>query len=204
MGRCVLPELFDDWDGAAVTEETVAPPSPSATSFSHTIRDLTNETNYAVRVIAVNDQGRSQPSNEHFRRPQEKHLNITGNSFDGDIVTMQYQRNLDTSTVPNANRVRVMVNGGMRDFELVSISERNVMLTLQSAVSAAENVLVRYFAPSELGGNGFTDAGLNILIVYVFGLSWASIPGSRRQSHIPPTTQYPGYDKVAANGNNRH
>ena len=140
-------------DANAVSEEMV---NPSASSF-HTVDGLSNGTNYTVRVIAVNIQGESIPSNEHFGRPQSDWLRVRNNFVDGDTITLTYERNLDANSVPDPARFWVAVNGGLREVNSVSVSGRNVVLTLDSAVKSADKVEVNYFAPSEASVKGIQD-----------------------------------------------
>ena len=142
-------------DVNAVTEERVDPLSVAPT---HVIQGLNNGTNYSFQVIAVNGQGASLPSNEHFGRPHAEQLRISRNSVDGDTITLEYERDLDANSVPDADRFRAEVNGGPREITSVSVSGRNVVLTLESAVNSADEVRVLYFAPSEVDVKGVQDA----------------------------------------------
>ena len=140
-------------DANAVSEVRVNPPARSL----HTINGLTNGADYTVRVMAVNAQGESPPSNEHFGRPQNDWLRLRNNFVDGNTITLRYDRDLDANSVPDPDRFWVGVNGGLREVSSVSVSGRNVVLTLESPVNAADKVVVNYFAPSEADVNGIQD-----------------------------------------------
>ena len=77
--------------------------------------------------------------------------------MDGDTITLRYDRDLDTNSVPDPARFWVAVNGGLREVNSVSVSGRNVVLTLESAVNSADKVEVNYFAPSEASVKGIQD-----------------------------------------------
>ena len=130
--------------------------NPPARSL-YTINGLSNGANYTVRVIAVNTQGASIPSNEHFGRPQKEWLEITRNTVDRNTITLRYQRELDANFVPDPDRFWVGVNGGLRAVTSTSVSGRNVILTLESEVNSADEVVVNYYAPSEVGVKGIQD-----------------------------------------------
>ena len=143
-------------DVDAVMEQRVDPFSEVPIQV---VNGLRNGTNYTFRVSAVNAQGESLPSNEHFGRPQKERLHVSRNSVNGDTITLEYERNLDTTSLPDPDRFRATVNGGLRDITSVSVSGRNVILTMDSAVTSADEVQVVYFSPSDVGVNGIQDTG---------------------------------------------
>ena len=138
----------DAWsDQTAVSETEVDPPSSVHSFPGHAIYGLTNEVVYDLRVISVNAHGESPPSNEHFGMPQENGLKAVRKTVNGDVVTLTYNHALDTTSVPDKGRFIVLANGGLRPIDSVAISGRNVNLTLESGVNAADRVTVRYIVP---------------------------------------------------------
>ena len=138
----------DAWsDQNAVSEVSVNPPSSIHSFPGHLINGLTNEAIYDLRAIAVNAHGESPPSNEHFGMPQKNGLKAVRKTVNGDVVTLTYNHELDTTSVPDIERFIVLANGGLRPVDSVAISGRNVNLTLVSGVNAADRVVVNYIVP---------------------------------------------------------
>ncbi len=138
----------ESWsDQNAVSEVAVNPPSSIHSFPGHLISGLTNESIYDLRVIAVNAHGESPPSNEHFGMPQKNGLKAVRKTVNGDVVTLTYNHALDTTSVPDKGRFIVLANSGLRPIGSVDISGRNVNLTLESGVNAADRVTVRYIVP---------------------------------------------------------
>ena len=79
------------------------------------------------------------------------------NTVNGDTITLRYERDLDADSVPEPDWFWVGVNGGLRAANSVSVSGRNVVLTLESAVNSADKVVVNYFAPSDADVKGIQD-----------------------------------------------
>ena len=112
-----------------------------------TISGLTTGTLYTVRVIATNAVGDSQPSAELATRPKEAEVRVTESVVNGRTLTLRYDRNMDSGSVPATSSFVVLVNGGIRAVNSVSISGKEVRLTLSSAVSAADEVTWLYEEP---------------------------------------------------------
>ncbi len=79
---------------------------------------------------------------------------LSGAVVDGTSLTITYDENLDTGSVPAAGDFTVTVAGSERTVSTVEVSEATVTLTLASAVRAAETVTVSYTA----GTNPVQDA----------------------------------------------
>lgn len=81
-----------------------------------------NMTVYAVRIIAVNGEGDSPPSDIHFGMPQPHTPELTESTVNADTLTMTYDTNLDTNSPPSKDHFWVSVNGGLRTITGISIS----------------------------------------------------------------------------------
>ena len=128
-------EAGDRWtDGAAVSE--MPEDSRNALAGRATIRGVTRGTLYTVRVIATNAVGDSQPSAEMATRPKGAFVRVTESAVNGATLTLRYDRNMDSGSVPATGSFVVIVSGGIRTVDSVSISGMEVRLTLSSAVSA--------------------------------------------------------------------
>ena len=139
-------EAGDSWtDAAAVSEMPEDSRNPLAGRA--TISGLTRGTLYTVRVIATNAVGDSQPSAEMATRPKGAFVRVTESVVNGATLTLRYNRNMDPGSVPATSSFVVLVNGGIRAVDSVSISGMEVRLTLSSAVSAADEVTWLYEEP---------------------------------------------------------
>ena len=78
-------------------------------------------------------------------------------AVNGAALTITYNENLDTGSVPAAGDFTVTVDGSERTVSMVEVSAATVTLTLASAVFAAETVTVSYAA----GANPVQDTSGN-------------------------------------------
>ena len=146
--RVEWKEAGDSWgDPDAVSEIHSAGSENLNVEF---ITGLTEGVDYAVRIIAINDIGAGSASEEYPGRPQVQTPEIAGASVDGDTLALKFDRMLDRSSVPEADAFEVLVNGGLRFVSAVSIQDDAVRLSLSPAVSAADEVQVRYLPPTDL------------------------------------------------------
>ena len=163
----------ESWSNPDATEEmTVPPPGGGLTEVYHLITGLRSYTHYAIRVIAVNGMGDSEPSAEHFGMPQENSLHITDTMVNGNQLTITYERTLDDSSVPSRESFWVLVNGAPRNVTDASISGRSVILTLEEpvkrAIRATDVVEFRYVTPPS-GAPAVKDAAGNYAPSCEFG-----------------------------------
>ena len=100
-----------------------------------------------MRIIATNAVGDGQPSAETATRPKGAWARVTGSVVNGRMLTLRYDRDMDSGSVPATSSFVVIVNGGIRAVDSVSISGKEVRLTLSSAVSAADEVTWLYEEP---------------------------------------------------------
>ena len=139
-------EAGDSWtDAAAVSEK--AEDRVNALAGRATVTGLTGGTLYTLRVIATNAVGDSQPSAEMVARPQGSVPRVAESVVNGSSLTLRYDAYMNTGSVPATSSFVVMVNGGIRLVDSVTIAGREVRLTLSSAVSAADEVTWLYQEP---------------------------------------------------------
>ena len=140
--RLQWKESTADWD----TPEDVS--EEDATGLSHTIPGLTEHTEYAVRVLASNEAGASQPSAEILATPIETiPPDLLTASINGADLTLVYDEDLDENAVPPADAFSVTVGGVDVIIDAVSIAASDVTLSLVSAVTVDDEVTVSYTAP---------------------------------------------------------
>ena len=110
---------------------------------------------YTLRVIATNEAGDGEPSDERSAIHQLETPLVRSVDVSADTVSLTYDRPLDTESIPATSAFEAYVNGGLRDFNAVAVEGYTVTLTLTSAVSRADQVSLRYIAPLKM-----TDAGI--------------------------------------------
>ena len=168
----------------AIEEVTVQPFGGTHTEITHIISGLSNYSYYSLRVIAVNDEGDSEPSTEHFGMPQEEWLDITDTVVDRNQLTITYERTLDSNSVPDRESFWALVNGAPRDVIGVSISGKSVVLTLdeppKKSIKATDRVEFRYLIPPA-GGLVVKDNDGN----YAFSCEFAEPPSMTRNETDP-------------------
>ena len=159
------------WDDQGSLGVATVVPDPSDRSTNgYLVGGLTNGVAYDVRVIAVNSEGDSLPSNEHFARPQDSEPEVKRNTVDGKVLTLTYDRDLDETSIPESGRFVVFANKGRRLLENVAVTGKKVVITLESGVNSADVVQVRYVAPEEADVPAIKDTNGR----YSFSLNFAS------------------------------
>lgn len=135
--------LFLTYSGAAAKSGQVV--TLSYTAGSYPIRDLSNNalasfSNYSIQ------------NGVDLKAPVLQTVTSTGST-----VTLNYDEELDSSYVPPASSYYVTVNSGLRSVSYVRVSNSQVILTLTSAATSSEAVLVSYLGGSpavqDLAGN---------------------------------------------------
>ena len=117
---------------------------------------------YAVRVIAVNDVGEGPPSDEATATPRETTPpELATATVDGTTLTLTYDEDLDEASGLAADAFSVTVGGTGRTVDGVSVSGSSVILTLGSAVTAADTVTVSYTAPTAAAAPRIQDEAGN-------------------------------------------
>ena len=142
--RIQWKETAGNWDTPAdVSEET-------ATGTTHTITGLTDGVEYAVRVIAVNDEGDGPPSDEATGTPWETTPpGLSTATVDGATLTLTYDEGLDENSEPSSDAFSVTVGGTGRAVDEVLVAGSAVTLTLASAVTPEDAVTVSYTVPTD-------------------------------------------------------
>ena len=161
----------DDWaDQHAVSQANVR-------GLSHVITGLTDDTAYAVRVIATTDDAESDPSGEVTASPRETTPpGPSSASVDGARLTLTFNEALDTDMIPHTSAFTVTVAGSGRGVDTVAVSGSVVTLTLVTAVFAGDAVTVDYTAPA-----GESESRLQDQV----GNAAASFSGQSVTNHTP-------------------
>ena len=136
-------EAADRWDiPADVSEETV-------TGTSHIIDGLTDGVEYAVKVMASNEAGNSDPSDEETGTPRETTPpELSTATVNGTTLMLAYDEDLAADSNPAAAAFSVAVGGTGRIVDRVSVEGNSVTLTLASPATAGDTVTVSYTAPT--------------------------------------------------------
>ena len=138
----------EDYDGSAGSTRQAEITDPA--SRTHTITELTDGVEYAVRVIAVNDEGDGPPSDEATGTPRETTPpELATATVDGTTLTLTYDEALGEASEPAADTYSVTVAGVERTVDGVAVAGDTVTLTLVSGVTADDTVTVSYTAPTE-------------------------------------------------------
>ena len=104
---------------------------------------------YAVRVIAYNDDAESAPSGEVIATPRETEPPAPSSaSVDGATLTITFDEPLDPGETPDRSAFAATVAGAGRGVETIVVSGSGVTITLVTAVFAGDAVTVDYTAPT--------------------------------------------------------
>ena len=160
-------EAAGSWDTPEdVAEETV-------TGTTHTITGLTEGVEYAVRVMASNEVGEGPASAEQTGIPRETGApEMVMLRVDGATLRVSYDENLDQGATPPADAFVVKVacrcddtkwqdEKARRAVDAVSVKGDTVALTLASAVTAEDYVVISYTPPSDEASPRVQDAAGN-------------------------------------------
>ena len=149
-------EAVDSWDTPAdVSEETV-------TGTTHTINGLTDGAEYTVRVLASNEVGDGDPSNEETGTPRETTPpELSTAAVDGAALTLTYNEALDGGSTPATSAFAVTMGGAARTVNAIAVSGTAVTLTLATAVEADDTVTVDYTVPTGESANKLQDTSGN-------------------------------------------
>ena len=148
-------ESADSWDTPADVSEA------TASGTIHTITGLTDGVEYSVRVLATNGVGDSPPSVEQTGTPREtKAPEMVRPRVDGATLKVLYDEALDEGSAPPTDSFDVRVactcddmtwldEESKRAVESVSVDGDTVVLTLVSAATSEDVVVVSYTPPSD-------------------------------------------------------
>ena len=150
------------WKKSADSWETPADVSEATASGTiHTIAGLTDGVEYSVRVLATNGVGDSPPSVEQTGTPREtKAPEMVRPRMDGATLKVLYDEALDEGSAPPTDSFDVRVactcddttwldEEAKRAVESVSVDGDTVVLTLVSAATSEDVVVVSYTPPSD-------------------------------------------------------
>ena len=148
-------ESADSWDTPADVSEA------TASGTIHTITGLTDGVEYSVRVLATNGVGDSPPSVEQTGTPREtKAPEMVRPRVDGATLKVLYDEALDEGSAPPTDSFDVRVTctcddttwldeEAKRAVESVSVDGDTVVLTLVSAATSEDVVVVSYTPSSD-------------------------------------------------------
>ena len=148
-------ESADSWETPADVSEA------TASGTIHTITGLTDGVEYSVRVLATNGVGDSPPSVEQAGTPREtKAPEKVRPRVDGATLKVLYDEALDEGSAPPPDSFDVRVactcddttwldEEAKRAVESVSVDGDMVVLTLVSAATSEDVVVVSYTPPSD-------------------------------------------------------
>ena len=146
----------DDW----ADEDDVS--EANAKGTSHVITGLTDGVEYAVRVIAYNDDAESAPSGEVAATPQETEPPAPSSaSVDGATLTITFDEPLDPGETPDRSAFAATVGDASRGVDTVAVSGSIVTLTLVTAVTTGDEVTVGYTAPADASAARLQDLAGN-------------------------------------------
>ena len=86
---------------------------------------------------------------------------LSSTSVDGDALTLTFSEALDEDSVPPGSSFTVSVAGSPRPVDAVVVSEKELTLTLSSAVVSSETVTVGYTVPTGADATPVKDAAGN-------------------------------------------
>ena len=148
-------ESADSWETPADVSEA------TASGTIHTITGLTDGVEYSVRVLATNGVGDSPPSVEQTGTPRETQApEMVRPRVDGATLKVLYDEALDEGSAPPTDSFDVRVactcddttwldEEAKRAVENVSVDGDTVVLTLVSAATSEDVVVVSYTPPSD-------------------------------------------------------
>ena len=122
---------------------------------------LTEGVLYTVRVIATNAEGDGPPSENAIGRPQPQSPRLVSAVVNGQTLTLRYNRQLDTNSVPVKSAFVVVVGIALRTVNSVSISGTEVTLTPAEPVTSVHSVWASYVVPTDASASFLRDADGN-------------------------------------------
>ena len=168
-------------DSPRVSSMSVGPKSISAQ-----VNGLTEGVLYTVRVIATNAVGDGPPSEDAIGRPQPQSPHLVSAEVNGQTLTLRYNRQLDTNSVPAKSAFVVIAGLGLREVSAVSLSEMEVTLTLARAVTSVDKVQAAYVAPADASGTFLRDTEGNH--AYTMGGDLPSVTNETDPALLQPLT----------------
>ena len=172
-----------NWSDSAQVSSMEAGPK----SISAQVNSLTEGEFYTVRVIATNAEGDSPPSEDAIGRPGPQLPRLVSAVVNGQTLTMRYNAQLDTSSVPEQSAFIVAAGGlELRTVSSVSISGMEVTLTLAEAVTSVHTVHAAYVTPSDASATFLRDTDGNH--VFALGDNLYSVTNETDPALLQPLT----------------
>ena len=168
-------------DSPRVSSMSVGPKSISAQ-----VNGLTEGVLYTARVIATNAVGDGPPSEDAIGRPQPQSPHLVSAVVNGPTLTLRYNRQLGTNSVPEMSAFIVIAGQGLREVSSVSISGMEVTLTLAQAVTSVDKVWAAYVAPATASATFLRDREGNH--VYTLGGDLPSVTNETDPALLQPLT----------------
>ena len=133
----------------------------SGLTRTHTIKGLTDGTEYTIRVMATNESGDGAAVEIAATPGDAVPPSLLSSAVEEAALTLAYDEALDETSVPPPDSFDVTVGGTDVDLESVSVGGRAVTLTLAAAAASTDAVTVSYSAPAIDGSPRIQDtAGL--------------------------------------------
>ena len=174
-------------------------------AWPHTIDGLTNGVEYAVRVVAYNQNGDGAtaeavgtPAAVETIAPELSRATVTGAT-----LVLTYDEALDEASQPGASAFAVQAGAAARGVTRVAVSGNTVTLTLASVVSSSDEITVRYVVPEGPGAKPIRDVSgnnaasvlgrtvRNDTITGVISIAITSDPGPDRIYTLGPSSLEP-------------
>ena len=152
-----VKERGDDWANASDVLEYSVQPTSNRLIVSYTVSDLTNGVDYVVRVRAVNAVGESPYSGETWVTQQEDTPLLEEAVVDGALLSLDFDRQLDGTSVPAPDDFWVLVHEESHVPDSVMVTGRKVILTLPDPVTHVDEVDFIYILPDDLNAPRIRD-----------------------------------------------
>ena len=131
---------------------------------SHLIEGLNSGTEHTVRVVAYNANGDGAETGEVSATPSavdDVAPTLTTATMAGSTLTLTWNEDLDSTSVPATSAFTVNVNGTRRGITAIVLAGEVVTLTLAKATKTVDALTVSYTPPSEAGAKAIQDVAQN-------------------------------------------
>ena len=152
----------------------------SVNGLSHTITGLTNGVEYELSVAAENADGARARTGTITAAPNDGvPPQLLTASVNASTVILDYDKQLDSNSLPANAAFSVTVGGAARDVTGVSMDANLVKLTLASPATSSDTVSVGYMAPADAAAARIRDPYGNAAPSFDGETaSWAVVPGA--------------------------
>ena len=181
-----VKEWGDSWTNASDVWEYSSPPNSNGHQVRYDIRNLTNGVDYVVRVRAVNAVGESPYSGETWVTQQRDTPWLEDAVVDGALLSLDFDRQLDGTSVPDPDDFRVLVHEESHVPDSVTVTGRKVILTLPEPVVHVDAVDFIYILPEDLKAPRIRDLDGNYYTT--FSLEYDQARNETAMVSLPPVT----------------